>query len=142
MNATGSQLPAGTGLRNLTLSNNSCITSGGCGSSATAIAIGNTHGGAYGATMDNVSVFGFGTVFSVTNVASVGITLINPVFTANTLVFSLGNINGNHIVGGIINGNGKVLFQAASTTSELFDEGTTYFSNPGTLRLLTTHQAP
>jgi hypothetical protein len=131
MNASGSQFPAGTGLRNFTLSNNGCITSSGCGSSATAIAIGNTHGGAYGATMENVSVFGFGTVFSVTNVATVGITWINPVFTANTLVFNLGNINGNHIVGGIINGNGKVLFQVANTTSELYDEGTTYFSNPG-----------
>jgi len=48
------------GIRDLTLTNNSCRTRGGCGSEASGITIGGTNGGADGATFDNLQVVGFG----------------------------------------------------------------------------------
>ena len=70
-------------IESITLMNNNCVTLGGCGSSATGIAIGNTNG-AQSAVFKDMRVSGFGTGISNPNNNSWGQTLENVGFTYNT----------------------------------------------------------
>lgn len=79
------------GIRDLTLVNNGCATNGGCGSSATGIAIGNTNGGAGAAEFFNLKVQGFGTGYLKSNGTSWGQRFDNCSFVWNTTGLSLTN---------------------------------------------------
>jgi hypothetical protein len=84
-NAGGGYEP-GSGIRDFALSNNLCITNGGCGSSAIGINIGPVHSGAHSAFFSNIRVNGFGTGISVPDVGggSWGMTFLGVNLVWNT----------------------------------------------------------
>lgn len=116
--------PTQSGLSNITLSNNACSTSGGCGSSAIGIKVGNSNYGDANATYSNVSLVGFGIAYSNNNNISVSETWINPLFLCNTQALSLGN-GIMRFYGGVAAAQGKILVQVAGTSSEITFNGTT-----------------
>lgn len=80
----GAQAP-GVGIRDIFLVNNGCIITGGCGSSATGIACGNTNGGCAQAYFQNVAVAGFSRGQTIGEPSGVGwgITWENATFIDN-----------------------------------------------------------
>jgi hypothetical protein len=129
--ATGNSYISGPGFRNLILINNNCVTNGGCGSSATAITIGGTNGGARRALWQNVTIMGFGTAwqFNDTNGQSWGQHWLNSTWSHNTagLVYcsTCGHendliTNANILVNGTgvnMNGNGQLSIEGGSIDS-------------------------
>jgi len=125
-----SSLSAVHGLRDLVLINNNCFTTGGCGSSAVGIMTGTTNQGTYEATMQNVSVIGFGTGYSDLNNFSVDILWVNPQFFFNTVAVTFDHPTGIYFHAGTIASNGTA-FRAsgASSTAELDVFATQFFGN-------------
>jgi len=120
--------PPQHGLRDITLVNNQCIATGGCGSSATGIAVGNTNAGIQNATMEYVSIYGFGTGYLNTNLGSSDVRWFHSLFQANVVAKKIGSI-GDFGNGETFSGNGQVFLAATSTTPELHWENMTIFGN-------------
>lgn len=87
-----------TALEGFTLTNNGCLTVGGCGSLATGVAIGNTNG-AQSAVFRNLRISGFGTGVSNPNNNSWGQILDNVNFTYNTTAFNYVNAENTVLLG-------------------------------------------
>lgn len=109
-------------LRDIGLINNQCVASGGCGSSAVGIQVGNTNAGDNTALYENVSIFGFGKGYSSTNNAAFSQEFRGGTFTANTVAFSVPSVQTRWIDGFII-GNGQAVVATAGSTAELYFTG-------------------
>jgi hypothetical protein len=122
--------PAGSsGLRDITLVNNSCWTSGGCGSSATGIMVGVTNGGDWDAFYDCVTIQGFGVGYNNQNNTAVTQQWNNAVFLNNTVCLTSAGTT-MRFVGGQFAANGKIFLQPAGThQGELYFVGTNTFDN-------------
>jgi hypothetical protein len=129
---TQSPLSAAHGLRNITLINNNCFSTGGCGSSAVGISTGLHNAGTYGASMENVAVTGFGVGYVNGNNSSVQIAWYNPQFFCNTVAVRLNSITGFWIFGGQMAGNGAGLTAFGPASSpEMILYGLSIFGNTG-----------
>jgi hypothetical protein len=122
--------PTCHGLKQITLVNNQSIVTGGSGSLAVGIQIGNTNAGANDAVMDNVSVFGFGTGYVNTNNLAVNTNWVNPFFQGNTLAFQYASIV-EKFVNGIMAGNGQLVQSTTNQTPELYFTNLNSFGNTG-----------
>jgi len=120
-----------SGLRDITLFNNNCVTSGGCSSLATGINIGTTNGGDANSTYTRVTVEGFNVGYKElnTNVAVAGEQWIVPNFIANSTALTVLGAT-EKMIAGQFSGNGKVfLAPSGSRQSEIYFSGTTFVSN-------------
>ncbi len=120
-----------SGLRDITLFNNNCITSGGCGSLATGINIGTTNGGDANSTYTRVTIEGFKIGYNElnTNPSVAGEQWIVPNFIANSTALIILGAN-EKFVAGQLSGNGKIfLAPRGSRQSELYFSGSTFVSN-------------
>jgi hypothetical protein len=120
----------GHGIKNITLINNQCVTTGGCGSSAVGFAAGTVNSGTYEALFTNFGIYGFTRAFQDLNNKSVNETLVNPVFESNSIAMVVKSPTGVHISGGTIAGNNSGIVCNDTTSSpemEIF--GTQFFSN-------------
>jgi hypothetical protein len=122
--------PTNHGLRDITLVNNQSIVTGGSGSLAVGIQIGNTNAGANDAVMDNVSVYGFGTGYVNTNNLAVNTNWVNPFFQGNKLAFQYASIV-EKFVNGIMAGNGQLVQSTINQTPELYFTNLNSFGNTG-----------
>ena len=95
-------------LQNITLFNNNCTTVGGCGSSATGVAIGSTNGGVSKGILDTVNIKGFGTGFANPVNVSWGMTIRNGLFAYNNTGMNWASAENMLIVGTqfLVNGTG------------------------------------
>jgi hypothetical protein len=123
--------PSNHGLRDITLVNNQSVGSGGSGSLAVGIQIGNTNSGANDAVMDNVSVYGFGIGYANTNALGVNVNWVNPSFLGNTLALSYGNVT-EKFVNGIFAGNGQIVQSVATAAPEIYMTNVNTFVNAAT----------
>jgi hypothetical protein len=127
-----SNMPGSSGLQNISVINNGCLTTGGCGSSANCIDIDTSTGlGAQNATFQNVACYGFKSAFlenPSTNTNS-GNVFINPIFQDNQIGFQLGAITGINVTGGEIWGNGTAVRGDATEGAEISFYGTQFVSN-------------
>jgi hypothetical protein len=145
--------PTCHGLKDLTLVNNQSIVTGGSGSLAVGIQIGNTNAGANDAVMENVSVYGFGRGYVNTNNLAVNTNWVNPFFQGNTLAFQYASIV-EKFVNGIMAGNGQLVQCTTNQTPELYFTNVNSFGNssagpvfdftrstksPGNLNLISMH---
>lgn len=119
----------GAGLRDINLINNSCMTNGGCGSSATGIAIGNSNGGAEFGYFENVSVAGFGVGVKAAGTfvnVSYGMNWVNHTAKCNTTGWSIGagvNFESLHFMGGMFANNGTGFTDAGGAQVEFIGTG-------------------
>jgi hypothetical protein len=111
-------MPIQYGFKNIGLLNNNCTTSGGCGSSAIGIQVGNTNGGIMDSVMDHVSLYGFNTCYQNTNVAATDVHWDSEFFQSCGVANKIGTMQDWRINGKYI-GNGQALFAPAGTTPEL-----------------------
>jgi hypothetical protein len=153
--AAATNPPTGHGLRDIGLINNQCITTGGCGSSATGIRVGNTNAGDYDSVMENVAVYGFATGYVNTNNLAVNTNWVNPMFQANALALQYASVT-EKFVNGVIAGNGQIVQSTTNQTPELYFTNVNTFNNannakgafdftrsstgPGNLHLMNVHQ--
>ncbi|HTU32424.1 MAG TPA: hypothetical protein VMF66_01325 [Candidatus Acidoferrum sp.] len=129
--SVGTYVPA-HGFRDITLLNNKCFRTEGCGSSAFGIVFSGSNWGASNAEMMNVSIIGFGFGYVNENPANIpGITWINPLFEDNGIAITNGANTNNLFLGGFFLGN----FTAIQTTATLGGEyeliGTGFAMNGG-----------
>lgn len=123
--------PGAFGLRNITLINNMCMTSGGCGSSATGIdGTASSDWGITGAVMEHVTVYGFNFGYKdVTGpILPDAITWYDPVFIANNVAMTHGTVL-EVFNDGTWGGNGCAEQAANSANPELYFSKPTLISN-------------
>lgn len=120
------------GIKNLTLINNLCTTSGGCGGTAVGVDTGTTNAGSNGATFEGLSVWGFSTAHRNLNPLSVNQTWINFQAFCNGTVIRFKTPTSFTFIGGTMAGNGPV-FVANDTASsgEIMASNLTFFANSG-----------
>lgn len=126
-------------LSNLSLTNNGCNSTGGCGSTVAAVEIGSVNDGDLGATYQNLTIQGFGTFFKNHNQYAVNETLQNVNVYSAGVVLELGTTVGSigqqiRVIGGIQAANGKVLYIPAAYTvgpEVTYSGGTSLFDNVG-----------
>jgi hypothetical protein len=115
---SSTNLPIQYGFKNVGLLNNNCTTSGGCGSSAVGIQVGNTNGGIMDGVMDRVSIYGFGVGYQNTNVAATDVHWTNEFFQSNGVANKIGTMQ-DWRIGGKYIGNGQAFVAPAGLTPEL-----------------------
>jgi hypothetical protein len=121
------------GAQGFTLINNSCVTLGGCGSSAVGIQIGTTNSGTQNGVFSNIKVEGFGTGIQLTSNGTAvpwGIHFINLALAANTTGFNFASTG----IENTIFTNPKIAFNATGiagnlTSSDLYIQGGSIDSN-------------
>jgi hypothetical protein len=124
------------GFSNIFLMNNGCTTSGGCTSSAVGIDNGNTNAGMAGATLQNITITGFGVGWrNVSHVSggesqSVEMLWLNPLFFKNTTAIVIENPTGIVFMKGAFFSNGKAIVGNDSNAGpEIKMFGTTFAGN-------------
>lgn len=112
----------GHGFRDIALVNNKCFTTGGCGTTALGIVLGNNNRGAADATYQNVSLIGWNQAFVNNNTNNIALgTWINPFWEANNDVFVTGTCSPCVVsLGGSALGNTSVVQSTASTGGEYY----------------------
>ena len=122
-----------SGLRDITLFNNNCVKTSGCGSLATGINIGTKHGGDANSTFTRVTIEGFniGYLELNSNPAVAGEQWIVPNFIANSTALIILGAN-EKFLAGQLSGNGKVfLAPRGAHQSEIYFSGSSFISNSG-----------
>lgn len=133
-NNAGQTPPAGSAwLRDITLVNDGCGTTGGCvGYTSKAIVVGTTNFGDWDATYDRVMIQGFGTGYQnyATGGAGVGQTWLNCVFTSNLIPLTTKEAN-MYFFGGTFAGNNQIFVSTNDAVSQPDDYffGTEFFTN-------------
>lgn len=121
-----------SGFRNISLVNNNCTTSAGCGSSAIGIKVGTTYFGDAVANYQNVTINGFGTAYQNYNSSLNAVAQVWSDLQAhyNTVVLRIGGAVTEDFMGGEISSNGRILVSSdANGTSDLYFFGTVTYSN-------------
>lgn len=126
---SASAISSNHGLKNISLQNNGCIASGGCGGTAVGIMTGTVNQGTYEATMENISVSGFAVGYENTNPFSVDVQWFNAQFFSNVVASIYDHPTGIYFHGGVFAGNQTVLQTTATGTVEVGYLGTEFFGN-------------
>ena len=128
--AGGGGYTPGNGMSDIVLTNNGCVTNGGCGSSATGVQFGNTNGGAHAADFTNVRISGFGTGINFNDSVGWGVTLNNFWLAWNTVGGNYQQAQENiHWIGGACAVNGICWTTGAITPSDLYVDNVSIDSN-------------
>jgi hypothetical protein len=123
--------PTGFGLRNISLINNMCLSSGGCGSSATGIdGTASSDWSITGAVMDHVTVYGFNIGYrnATGPILPDAITWYDPIFAANNIAMTHGTLL-EDFNDGTWAGNGCVEQAVSRASPELYFSKPTIISN-------------
>lgn len=118
-----------SGISNIYLINNGCVTTGACGGTAVGVQIGNSGSGDLNSSYTNLGIVGFKTGYSNANVLAVDENWTNPFLAANGIALKYGSgANTAKFTAGTIIGNGQILVATSSSGPP-----ETYFENVNTV---------